>query len=101
MHKQKQPRRHLEPKQVPIRDCPECPNLNAGASAYTKQAFPVFTTSHSQISKEIEVMAKKAPAPRVAVVMFSLKGNAVLLGRRLSSVGHSTFALPGGHLEFG
>ncbi|KAJ7943229.1 nudix hydrolase 1 [Quillaja saponaria] len=42
-----------------------------------------------------------APSPRVAVVVFLLKGKSVLLGRRRSSVGNSTFALPGGHLEFG
>ncbi|KAJ6768610.1 8-OXO-DGTP DIPHOSPHATES NUDT15 [Salix koriyanagi] len=45
--------------------------------------------------------AAKAPAPRVAVVLFLLKDKSVLLGRRRSSVGDSTFALPGGHLEFG
>jgi 8-oxo-dGTP diphosphatase len=39
--------------------------------------------------------------PRVAVVVFLLRGKAILLGRRRSSVGDSTFALPGGHLEFG
>lgn len=42
-----------------------------------------------------------APAPRVAVVVFLVKGNKVLLGRRRSAVGYSTFALPGGNLEFG
>ncbi|KAL3510875.1 hypothetical protein ACH5RR_030276 [Cinchona calisaya] len=39
--------------------------------------------------------------PKVGVAVFILKGEKVLLGRRLSSVGHNTFALPGGHLEFG
>ncbi|GAB2234184.1 hypothetical protein Droror1_Dr00003423 [Drosera rotundifolia] len=45
---------------------------------------------------------RAAPAPRVAVAVFLLKeGKKVLLGRRRSSIGDSTFALPGGTLEFG
>ncbi|KGN51546.1 nudix hydrolase 1 [Cucumis sativus] len=47
---------------------------------------------------------RAAPVPRVAVVVYILKGKSVLMGRRLSSAGdssHFTFALPGGHLEFG
>ena len=39
--------------------------------------------------------------PRVGVCVFLVKGKTVLLGRRRSSIGDSTFALPGGHLEFG
>lgn len=41
------------------------------------------------------------PVPKVGVAVFLLKGKKVLLGRRLAAIGHSTFALPGGHLEFG
>ncbi|KAL5078599.1 hypothetical protein RYX36_007020 [Vicia faba] len=41
------------------------------------------------------------PPPRVAVVIFILKNRSILLGRRRSTVGDATFALPGGHLEFG
>ncbi|KAK4430159.1 Nudix hydrolase 1 [Sesamum alatum] len=43
----------------------------------------------------------EAARPKVAVVVFLLNGNKVLLGRRRSSVGRNTFGLPGGHLEFG
>ncbi|XVE91358.1 hypothetical protein REPUB_Repub01dG0002700 [Reevesia pubescens] len=46
-------------------------------------------------------MNETKPVPQVGVVVFVLKGNTVLLGRRRSSIGDSTFALPGGHLEFG
>jgi ADP-ribose pyrophosphatase YjhB (NUDIX family) len=40
-------------------------------------------------------------AVEVAVVVFLLRGKTILLGRRRSSIGQSTFSLPGGHLEFG
>ncbi|MBA0602362.1 nudix hydrolase 1 [Gossypium raimondii] len=46
-------------------------------------------------------MEETQPVPRVGVVLFVLKGKSVLLGRRRASIGESTFALPGGHLEFG
>ncbi|GMY26772.1 geranyl diphosphate phosphohydrolase-like [Fagus crenata] len=40
-------------------------------------------------------------AVEVAVVVFLLRGKTILLGHRRSSIGQSTFSLPGGHLEFG
>ncbi|KAI3976849.1 hypothetical protein MKX01_008707 [Papaver californicum] len=43
----------------------------------------------------------RGPAPKVGVGVFIIKGNKTLMGRRRSSIGDSTFALPGGHLEFG
>ncbi|KAF5751961.1 Nudix hydrolase 1 [Tripterygium wilfordii] len=46
-------------------------------------------------------VAAPPPVPRVGVAVFVLKGKSVLLGRRRSSIGDCTFALPGGHLEFG
>ncbi|GLJ26818.1 hypothetical protein SUGI_0523490 [Cryptomeria japonica] len=39
--------------------------------------------------------------PKVGVAVFVVRGESVLVGRRRSSIGHATFALPGGHLEFG
>ncbi|KAM0047723.1 putative hydrolase [Helianthus debilis subsp. tardiflorus] len=43
-----------------------------------------------------------SPAPEVGVAVFILKDNKVLFGRRRSlSIGAYTYALPGGHLEFG
>ncbi|KAA8532759.1 hypothetical protein F0562_032792 [Nyssa sinensis] len=41
------------------------------------------------------------PVLEVGVAVFLLKGTTVLLGRCRSSIGHNSFALPGGHLEFG
>ncbi|CAL5421495.1 unnamed protein product [Camellia sinensis] len=42
------------------------------------------------------------PTPKVGVAVVLVKdGRKVLLGRRLTSIGYNTFALPGGHLEFG
>ena len=55
----------------------------------------------SWIEMENEAGAGAGAVPRVGVCVFLVKGKAVLLGRRRSSIGHSTFALPGGHLEFG
>ncbi|KAG6398966.1 hypothetical protein SASPL_140438 [Salvia splendens] len=46
-------------------------------------------------------MSSPPPKPVVGVGVFLLKGNKVLLGRRRTAVGYGTFALPGGHLEFG
>ncbi|GER29841.1 Nudix hydrolase [Striga asiatica] len=46
-------------------------------------------------------MSSSPPKPEVGVAVFLLKGGRVLLGRRRTAVGCGTFALPGGHLEFG
>ncbi|XP_051149476.1 nudix hydrolase 1 [Andrographis paniculata] len=48
-------------------------------------------------------MASPSQPPRqeIGVGVFLVNGNKVLLGRRRTPVGSGTFALPGGHLEFG
>ncbi|CAH1416845.1 unnamed protein product [Lactuca virosa] len=43
-----------------------------------------------------------SPAPEIGVAVFILKNDEILFGRRRSSsIGAYTYALPGGHLEFG
>jgi 8-oxo-dGTP diphosphatase len=46
-------------------------------------------------------MADPMPAPRVGVGVIVLRGGRVLLGLRRGAHGAGTWALPGGHLEFG
>ncbi|KAF2672233.1 nudix hydrolase 1 [Microthyrium microscopicum] len=47
-------------------------------------------------------MAEKIPIPRVGIGLFCFRKNGTFLaGRRKGSLGAGTYALPGGHLEFG
>jgi 8-oxo-dGTP diphosphatase len=39
--------------------------------------------------------------PRIGVAVIVIRGGLVLLGQRRSALGNGTWALPGGHLEFG
>lgn len=42
------------------------------------------------------------PVPKVGVGVLVCNGSQhVLIGKRRSSIGHGTYALPGGHLDFG
>ena len=42
------------------------------------------------------------PVPKVGVGVLVCNGSQhVLIGKRRSSLGHGTYALPGGHLDFG
>jgi len=43
----------------------------------------------------------QVPRVGVGIGVLIVKGDCVLIGRRRSSIGHSTYALPGGHLDFG
>jgi len=47
-----------------------------------------------------QVMAGE-PVPKVGVGVMVFKGSHVLIGKRRSSIGDGTYALPGGHLDFG
>lgn len=44
---------------------------------------------------------EKEERPKVGIGVIVLCGNKILLGERLSGHGAGTFAIPGGHLEFG
>lgn len=46
-------------------------------------------------------MAAAAPNPRIGVAVIVVRDGRVLLGQRLGAHGEGTWALPGGHLEFG
>lgn len=45
--------------------------------------------------------AQKKPFVKIGINVFVLKKNKILLGRRISKVGHGNWCLPGGKFEFG
>jgi len=51
--------------------------------------------------REEIAQAMAEPVPKVGVGVMVVKGSHVLIGKRRSSIGDGTFALPGGHLDFG
>ncbi|KDP29343.1 hypothetical protein JCGZ_18264 [Jatropha curcas] len=89
-----------------------CSGENLEESWYKTQRKDAVSSSNSckirfhlptERVRKMENREKKVeePVPRVGVVVFLLKGKSVLLGRRRTTVCDFTFALPGGHLEFG
>ncbi|KAK0574400.1 hypothetical protein LWI29_023004 [Acer saccharum] len=61
---------------------------------------PLLKFCKAQEEKDTAANAMEK-VPRVGVAVFLLRGKTVLLGLRRNSIGDSTYALPGGHLEFG
>ncbi|KAL8105982.1 nudix hydrolase 1-like [Apium graveolens] len=51
--------------------------------------------------EKVPGLQETLPAPFIGIAMFVIKGDKMLIGRRLSSISRNTFFVPGGHLEFG
>ncbi|CAL5399541.1 unnamed protein product [Camellia sinensis] len=73
----------------------KCENNNSSGSIIR------YCYNNNNTSKLGTVSPSTLAVPQVGVAVFLIKGNKLLLGRRLTPIGRDSYFPPGGHLEFG
>ncbi|KAL7260601.1 hypothetical protein ACSBR1_006293 [Camellia fascicularis] len=68
---------------------------------YSSGSIIRYSYNNNNTSKLGTVSPSTVAVPQVGVAVFLIKGNKLLLGRRLTPIGRDSYFPPGGHLEFG